>query len=360
MALDKVFRLEEVEVEEEQQRQQSTTKREGEFSSPSSPTLIKKSYCQSPYKIHNNNNNNNNKNQSFAARAKNFLCRKDKDSSSNNKNNNKDNNNNNNTNSNDDSSNNNNNDNRNRDRNSSQGDAYLRLYEEQQEQQQYNTPTSPGGTPLPTQSLIPCIECGRKFNEKAYEKHRKVCNNVFNSKRKVFDSTKARMTGTDLAQFNNMNKDNKKNNKKNRNTNANANNHNKNNSNNHDDDREITGAMKKIPKWKVQSEQFRAIIKQNRLISEAEKTGKPLSSVPTVKPKLPSGYIDGNGGVLDDDLIPCPNCGRRFNEKAADRHLPICKNIKAKPKSLQRGGGTRLGVGSRNMEKKKGRGRGFM
>jgi hypothetical protein len=31
-----------------------------------------------------------------------------------------------------------------------------------------------------------------------------------------------------------------------------------------------------------------------------------------------------------DDLIPCPNCGRRFNETAAERHIPKCADIKAK------------------------------
>lgn len=29
------------------------------------------------------------------------------------------------------------------------------------------------------------------------------------------------------------------------------------------------------------------------------------------------------------DYVPCPHCGRRFNEAAADRHIPKCKNIKS-------------------------------
>ena len=32
----------------------------------------------------------------------------------------------------------------------------------------------------------------------------------------------------------------------------------------------------------------------------------------------------------DPSLIPCPNCGRRFNETAAERHIPKCADIKAK------------------------------
>ena len=40
-----------------------------------------------------------------------------------------------------------------------------------------------------------------------------------------------------------------------------------------------------------------------------------------------------------DDRIPCPHCGRRFNALAAERHIPKCQAISAKPKTLTRGGG---------------------
>lgn len=36
-----------------------------------------------------------------------------------------------------------------------------------------------------------------------------------------------------------------------------------------------------------------------------------------------------NGGTVemqeDDDLVECPSCGRKFNESAAERHIPGCK-----------------------------------
>ena len=38
---------------------------------------------------------------------------------------------------------------------------------------------------------------------------------------------------------------------------------------------------------------------------------------------------------IEDDLVSCPHCSRRFNEKAANRHIPICTTIQAKPKTLR-------------------------
>ncbi|KAH8061198.1 hypothetical protein JL722_4501 [Aureococcus anophagefferens] len=46
---------------------------------------------------------------------------------------------------------------------------------------------------------------------------------------------------------------------------------------------------------------------------------------------------------FDGDEQMCPHCSRTFNEKAAERHIPKCQSIKAKPKSLARGGGRTIG-----------------
>ena len=89
------------------------------------------------------------------------------------------------------------------------------------------------------------------------------------------------------------------------------------------------GGGVKEGKWKAQSNQLREAMANMRAISAAEKAGKPLP------PAMPSGP--------DMSLIGCPHCGRRFNQKAAERHIPKCQSIKAKPKTLTRGSGRGLG-----------------
>ncbi len=38
----------------------------------------------------------------------------------------------------------------------------------------------------------------------------------------------------------------------------------------------------------------------------------------------------------DNDFVPCPTCGRTFNEKAADRHIQHCAT-RAKNNALRQG-----------------------
>ena len=59
-------------------------------------------------------------------------------------------------------------------------------------------------------------------------------------------------------------------------------------------------AKKKASKWKQQSLQFREAMK-------AMRHGKPA---PTIE---------------DTSLKKCKFCNRKFNEKAAERHIPFCE-----------------------------------
>ncbi|EKU22564.1 low-co2-inducible protein, partial [Nannochloropsis gaditana CCMP526] len=107
-------------------------------------------------------------------------------------------------------------------------------------------------------------------------------------------------------------------------------------------------------KWLEQSQNFRTMLRANRLIADAERKGRPVS--PTLLAVLASS-ASAASGHSNQHLIPCPHCGRRFNEQAADRHIPKCQDIKAKPSMLRKGEGISLGAASRRSKGEGGRGR---
>ncbi len=142
-------------------------------------------------------------------------------------------------------------------------------------------------------TLITCPECGRKFNEQSFSKHVTICAKVFQQKRKVFDSSISRVVDSDHY------------------TKSTTNSISRNNTSS---------------KWKIQSNAFRQAM-------QAARQPNDTSSV-TVS-------------TTDPSYVQCPNCLRRFNEVAAERHIPLCKN---KPNStLKRGTG--VGIGSGNGRK---------
>ena len=78
------------------------------------------------------------------------------------------------------------------------------------------------------------------------------------------------------------------------------------------------------------------------------------------------GYGGGGGGTSNfnpsygmsepaDDRIPCKFCGRKFNETAAERHIPVCEQkhkanlikMGGKPGPPKRGGSVGLRGGRR-------------
>ena len=84
----------------------------------------------------------------------------------------------------------------------------------------------------------------------------------------------------------------------------------------------------KMPKWKRDREALRNAMQSGRDIEEAKANGT-LHLMPP-PPPLDDEY---------DDRVLCPHCGRKFNAMAAERHIPKCSSIRAKPKMLVRGGG---------------------
>lgn len=91
---------------------------------------------------------------------------------------------------------------------------------------------------------------------------------------------------------------------------------------------------KKNAKWKFEHEQFMNAIRAARGDSSAPSSG-PSGGKGGAKGSAPAPAPS----LIDPSLVQCPHCERRFNETAAERHIPFCKNTKGKPTRLAKGGG---------------------
>lgn len=80
--------------------------------------------------------------------------------------------------------------------------------------------------------------------------------------------------------------------------------------------------------WRVEHENFVAAMRAAR---NAKKLG---AAAPPPPPSIP-----------DPSFIPCPHCGRRFNQTAAERHIPNCANTINRPKPPPSRGSAGSGAG---------------
>lgn len=190
--------------------------------------------------------------------------------------------------------------------------------------------------------LITCPDCGRHFNEVSYEKHHRVCRKVFESKRKPFDSAKARMQGTEMESFNRRGRKGKAATgsttadlRKGATMSSFAPNGNTGYSSSSSTSA-AAAASGGGSDWRKQSQAFRAAIRAARNVSMAEKKSKE-TGIPLHKllPQQPAPRDD----AAYADYVTCPTCGRRFNQNAGARHIPKCKDIVNKPSFLSRGSG---------------------
>ncbi|XP_043838073.1 zinc finger C2HC domain-containing protein 1C [Dromiciops gliroides] len=135
-----------------------------------------------------------------------------------------------------------------------------------------------------------CSYCGRKFLLPRLEKHTNVCSRTQGSKRKVFDSSKARAKGTELEQYLTW--------------------------------KGPTLAKPEPPKksnWRQKHESFIRTLRQAREVQQVIARGGNPSDLPPMPP------------AENPDYIQCPHCSRHFAPKVADRHIPKCKTIKNRP-----------------------------
>ncbi|KAF2352239.1 hypothetical protein FHG87_017004 [Trinorchestia longiramus] len=134
----------------------------------------------------------------------------------------------------------------------------------------------PQKTPVPP-GMKRCPVCERNFNEDRIEKHTTICQKTANraKKRKAFDPVKMRNKGTEAEKYIARGL-------------------------------HLKEVKTKKKDWRKQHEDF---IKTVR----AAKGMKGYEAPP-----------------LDvSDYVQCPHCGRKFNQSAADRHIPKCSDIKS-------------------------------
>ena len=153
----------------------------------------------------------------------------------------------------------------------------------------------------------------------------KICQKVFQSKRPKFSSKEARLSGLEKVDnsFGNASAGHSQYGRYGSSSKSSR-------SRSGVDNRPIVSKQTSKPKWKLKSEQFRAAMMAARGVD---------------MPSSGSGQFGAGGAPpVDDGLIPCPHCGRTFNETAAERHIERCKNIKARPKALKAGAGRTAGA----------------
>lgn len=172
--------------------------------------------------------------------------------------------------------------------------------------------------------LKECSICGRSFRVSVLARHETVCRKQANKPRRVFNMQEQRLDGVEGIE------------EVQRKVSS-------------PPPRNNAGASKrpgapaaaastaKMPKWKVQHEQFQAAMRAVKQQNEAAASG-------------PSMWAVGGGGGLGgrnappppaplpaelDDRVPCPHCGRKFAEDVAARHIPKCATTVAKPKGIR-------------------------
>lgn len=169
-----------------------------------------------------------------------------------------------------------------------------------------------------------CQFCHRHFNIDRLAKHEAVCKRMMNTKRKVFDASKHRVRGTEAEKYVKKQTQARFTQQAHGGRNqgqlsmryssaAAANNL----------QMEPNPAVRKS-NWRKKHEEFITAIREAKKVQEHLARGGKLSDLP---PPPPSE---------NPDYIQCPHCLRRFNEAAAERHIPKCANMKHnKPKQQQ-------------------------
>ncbi|KAH8288391.1 hypothetical protein KR054_002094 [Drosophila jambulina] len=151
----------------------------------------------------------------------------------------------------------------------------------------------------PPEGTAVCKHCGRHFLTDRIQKHETVCARMMSTKRKIFDASKQRIVGTDAEKFNKKGKGGFRS---------------QTSYSSAAQQKGLTTGVKKN-NWRKKHEEFIQSIRAAKQVQQHLARGGKLSDLP---PPPPSE---------NPDYIQCPHCGRRFNQQAAERHIPKCATM---------------------------------
>ncbi|XP_007939608.1 zinc finger C2HC domain-containing protein 1C [Orycteropus afer afer] len=152
-------------------------------------------------------------------------------------------------------------------------------------------PGSPGSSCSAEEpELGKCSHCGRKFLLLRLQRHSSVCSRMQGSKRKVFDSSRARAKGTELEQYLSWK-----------------------------GPASVQADPPRKSNWRQKHESFIRTLRQAREVQQVIAKGGNPSDLPPILP------------AENPDYVQCPHCSRHFAPKVAERHIPKCKTIKNRP-----------------------------
>ena len=205
-------------------------------------------------------------------------------------------------------------------------------------------------------STVTCPTCSRNFNATAAARHIKVCEQVFIVKPKKFDGSAKRIekiaeenAAPEVAGYNAHNSGSRSGSlSRKSNSGSNGTSSVRSSQDSTSTSSTTTSASVKKSTWKQHSDQLRRAMnsmKKPKMLSagagEAAMDSMPPPANTPVNQSLDTTTAANTvvEAPVEDYLTPCPHCSRRFNERAAERHIPQCLDIKARPKTLKKNSG---------------------
>ena len=91
--------------------------------------------------------------------------------------------------------------------------------------------------------------------------------------------------------------------------------------------------QRSVPEWKKQHIDFINHIRYAKRMTTVQKQGGDIRLLAPPPAQLADPTAD---------YVQCPHCRRKYNQQAAERHIPLCKNIINKPKPPPRAAGPRV------------------